>query len=66
MTFPTVIAFTGSNLQDFHARYIDSFLGMNLLRMNVKQNEKPAINFIEASVHTTLAEQRKSIESLCV
>jgi hypothetical protein len=66
MRFSTVIAFTGSNLQDFHARYIESSLGLNLLRMNVHQHEKPSNNFIGASVHTTLTDQRKFIENVCV
>ena len=64
--FSTVIAFTGSNLQDFHVRYIESSLGLNLLRMNVQQHEKPSNYFIGASVHATLTDQRKFIETMCV
>ena len=63
MTITTVIAFARSN---FHAKYIDSFFDINLLRMNVKQNERPTINLIEASMHNKLEEQWKCIKTLCV
>ena len=34
--------------------------------MNVQQHEKPSNYYIGASVHATLTDQRKFIETMCV
>jgi hypothetical protein len=61
-----VIAFTGSNLQGFHAKFIETQLGLGLVRMNVKQHDKPVLSCIGTSVHSTVTDQRKQIENICI
>jgi hypothetical protein len=39
---------------------------MDLVRMNPQQHDKPTLNCVEASVHTTLTDQRKAIERICL
>jgi hypothetical protein len=39
---------------------------LGLIRMNVKQHDKPVLSCIETSVHSTVTDQRKSIENLCI
>ena len=64
--FSTLIAFTGSDLQEFHEKFLESAFDLRLLRMNVNQMSCPELVCERVQVHSTVTEQRKSIETLCL
>ena len=64
--FSSLIAFTGSDLQDFHQKFFENIFDLRLLRMNLNQISSPELLCDRVQVHSTVTEQRKSIETICL